>query len=259
MRGARVVGGRSGRRRIGKVLRAVFHPQTFNLVGYLVKQPDLLLMFKRGDRFLAYDSFRVVDGRIVGTTNKDSWDELACKRLGIDFDTCLLLEGMPLITAGGTELGSADSVEYDERTGKTKELVVTGGVAAKALLGEMRIPKKLLVKYHEGSVVVSNEVLGITAEGGLAAKAGEGVAIASSKLSEVGEQAGKVFSKTGKAASKALSETGKTASKALSKTGKVAGRAVNKGAYSLGRQLSRSKGMFAAFKEEYDKEVKKKK
>jgi len=235
-RGTRVIGGRSGRRRIGKILRAVFSPDGRTMVGYIVGRPDFLFMFKRKDRFLSYDAYKVVDGRVVATIDRDSWDEPACKRLGLDWDTCLILEGMALVTKDGTKVGVIDSVEYDERTGKTNALQVGDGIAAKTILGVSSIPMELIVGYKNGQIVAKRAATEIQAEGGLASKAGEQAAVVSHVVKEKTKSASKTAKKMSKIA-------GKTASNAL-----------DSGSKALGKQLGRTRGMFKAFKDEYKKE-----
>jgi uncharacterized protein YrrD len=234
-RGVRVVGGRSGARRIGKILRAVFRPDDYALVGYLVARPDILFMFKRRDRFLAWDAFKVVDGRVVATIDRDSWDESACKRLGIDWDTCLILEGMTLVTSDGAKVGVVDGVEYNERSGKAIALQVADGVAAKALVGVSKIPVELIIGYRDGKLVAKRAASDVKAEGGLAEKAGEQAAIATHVIKEKTESARKAASKAGK------------------KAGKAADQALTVGSRALGKQLRRTKGMFTGFMDEYKK------
>ncbi|MCL1847308.1 MAG: PRC-barrel domain-containing protein [Coriobacteriia bacterium] len=235
-RGVRVIGGRSGNKRIGKILRAVFSPEGSILVGYIVGRPDFLFMFKRKDRFLAHDAFKVVDGRVVATTDRDSWDEPACKRLGIDWDRCLILEGMRVVTEDGEKVGTIASVEYDERTGKTASLQVGEGMASKAIVGVSHIPPELIVGYRNGQIVARRAASEIHAEGGLAAKAGEQAAVVTNVVKE----------KT-----KTARNTAKTIGK---NTGKIAGNALDSGSKALGTQLGKTKGMFKAFKNEYKKE-----
>jgi sporulation protein YlmC with PRC-barrel domain len=205
------------------------------LAGYIVARPEILFMFKRKDRFLAFDAFRIVDGRVVATINRDSWDEPACRRLGIDWDSCLIMEGMTLVTSDGEKVGAIDSVEYDERSGKVSGLQVTDGAAARALIGVSKIPAKLIVGYQDGKMVAKRAASEIKTEGGLAAKAGEQTAIATHAIKE----------KT-----KGAREAASNASK---KAGKAAGKALDTGSLALGKQLGRTKGMFKAFKDEYKK------
>ena len=192
-------------------------------------------MFKRKDRFLAFDAFKVVDGRVVGTTDRDSWDEPACRRLDIDWDTCLIVEGMELVTRDGEKVGTIDSVEYDGGTGETRFFRVGDGMAATALLGVASIPVELIVGYRDGRIVAQSAASDFQAEGGFAAKAGEQVALATNVVIEKTEAARK------------------TASKISKNAGKVAGEALDSGSKALGKQLGRTKGMFKSFKDEYKK------
>jgi uncharacterized protein YrrD len=235
LRGARVTGGRNGTRRIGKVLRAVFRPDDYSLAGYIIARPDILFMFKRRDRFLAWDAFRIIDGRVVATIDRDSWDEPACKRLGIDWDACLILEGMPLVTSDGEKVGTVDAIEYNERSGKAVMIQVTDGAAAKTLIGASKIPLDLIIGYRNGQLVAKRAAADVKAEGGLAEKAGEQAAIATHVIKEKTESARK------------------TASNASKKAGKAAGQALDVGSKALGKQLGRTKGMFKGFKDEYKK------
>lgn len=229
------MGGRSGTRRIGKILRAVFRPDTYALVGYIVGRPDLLFMFKRPDRFLARDAFSVIDGRVVASSRREAWDAPACKRLGIDWDECLILEGMPLVTSTGAKVGIIDAVEYHERSGKTSVLQVADGAAAKALIGVTQIPRDLIIGYKDGKVVAKAAASEVKTEGGLAAKAGEQTAIATQAIKKKTESVRKTARKAGKTA------------------GKVADKALDEGSRALGKQLRGAKGMFKGFRDEYRK------
>ncbi len=60
--GVRVVGGKNGTKRIGKVRRFVFHPKEKRCVGFIVKRPDLLWMFRRKDKFVSIEGYDIVDG-----------------------------------------------------------------------------------------------------------------------------------------------------------------------------------------------------
>jgi hypothetical protein len=239
-------------------------------MGYLVERPEILFMYKPSDRFLAYDAFRIIDGRVVATIDRDSWDAPACERLGLDWSTALLLEGMPLVTVGGVKLGSIDSVEYDERSGKPLAFLMTDGLAAKALIGSANIPVELLVRYQDGGLIVKDEAMDIATQGGLAERAGEQAAIAAENIKEgtakVARAAGEVTAKASKAAGKLAAKAGKAASDAtvegskavgrMSRSaGKSAGKAVDKGSRALGKQIHKTTTMFSDFKEAYQLEA----
>ena len=242
-RGTRVIGGRKGKKRIGKILRAVFSPEDYALVGYIVARPDFLFMIKRRDLFLAYDAFKIVDGKVLATIDRDSWDKSACKRLGIDWDECLILEGMDLVTKDGDKVGIIDSVEYNEHTGKAISIQVSSGIGTRAVLGVSSIPREMIIGYSKGQIIAKNAASIIQSEGGLAAKAGEQVAIVSNVVKEKTEPVRKTAKKIGKKVSRAGKVAGKTADYAL-----------DTGSKALGKQLGKTKGMFKAFKDEYKKE-----
>lgn len=254
--GTRVVGGKKATKRIGKIRRFVFHPSEKRVVGFIVKRPDLLLMFHRKDRFVPLDGIDIEDGQVV-LPYKDAtaYDEGACKRLGIDYDSCVLWEGMPIMTVGGQEFGVVGNVTFSLGTGDVKSITANRGTTAKALLGQMEIPANSIKGFKtgigaviatmgeegaqededivRGAILVADDVLEMQTEGGLAEKAGRETAVIQNKAQVAKE----------KAAPK------------VHKATKATGDAINKGAYATGRQIAKSKGMFSAFKEEYDKAV----
>ena len=63
--GTRVLGGKKGTKRIGKIRRFVFHPKEKRVIGFVVKRPDLLWMFHRADVFVPIDGYDLVDGRVI--------------------------------------------------------------------------------------------------------------------------------------------------------------------------------------------------
>lgn len=166
-------------RKIGKVFKTVFSPDGLKVVGFIVRRPDLLWMIKRPEKFLALDAIDVQDGVIVPTMGSKSWDDEAMKRLALDWDRCIIWEGMEVKTATGTEIGRVDELSFDERTGDLNSLFLDDGAASRALLGSIEIPAELMVGYKKGILIVKPEAKDLLPSGGLAAKAGE----ASAKVS----------------------------------------------------------------------------
>ena len=252
--GIRVIGGKKGVKTIGKVKCFVFHPTKKACVGFLVKRPDAALMFKRKDLFVALDGYEFEDGRfVVPHDGKDGVDEEACKRLGIDLDSCVIWQGMPIMTQSGENMGYVEDVQFKRVSGKVVSITPHTGATAKALVGKLTIPAEYVKGFKfgigaeltitegegeeeqtmRGAILVSNDVLKLTTEGGLAEKAGQNTAIAAEKARQTAAKAKPKMD----AAAKATED------------------AVSKGAYVTGRQLGRAKGMFSAFKDEYDKAV----
>jgi len=265
------MGGARAMRRIGKILRAVFDPDSLNIIGYLVDRPEILFMYKPPDRFLAWDSFKVVDGRVLADAGAASWDDAACRRLAVDWDEALIVEGMKVLTPNGTVIGAVRSANYDETTGQVDSFEVSDGAAAKALLGVTMVPRELVVGFKDGAIVARREAAEIATEGGLAAQAGEQVAVVADqvkrKTAEMGKAAGEVSEAAGKAVGRAIGkmrkkvgQAGKSAAsepgETANKTGQTAGQLVQTGSKALGRQLRRSKSMFSDFKAAYDAETK---
>jgi len=251
--GTRVVGGKKGTRRIGKVQHFVFHPTEKRCVRFIVKRPDFLWMFHRKDIFVPLDGFEMEDGRIrLPYKQKDMVDKGACKRLGIDWDSCVFWEGMPILTQSGEDCGIVGEVVFQLSTGKIESIAISRGATSKVLLGETVVPADLVRGFktgigcdlvpmgHEGdeqeevlrgAILVSDDIVQISAEGGLAEKAGQDAAIVQDKARRMKEKAKPKVDAAAK------------------KTEEV----VNKGAYATGKQIGKTKGMFSAFKEEYHK------
>ena len=249
----RVCGGKRGHR-IGRVKSCVFHPSEKRCVGFIVKRPDFLWMFRRKDLFVALDGFEFVDGRIMVKDDGAATGPAACRRLGVNWDDCILWEGMPLMTADGTAVGYVGNITFSLVTGEVSEVVASNGATAKYLLGTLTVPSELIRGFKRGmgaqlavrsdsredvpeseaftgAILVSDEVWTLQPEGGWAEAAGEFSAKAAARVKEkVAEYKPKVQEAT-----------------------QVAGEAINEGAHAVGKQVAASKGMFAEFKENFDK------
>lgn len=172
------------RRKIGKVSKTVFSPDGMKVVGFIVRRPDLLWMIKRADKFLALDAMDVQDGVIVATMGSKSWDDEARKRLDLDWDRCIIWEGMEVKTTTGVEIGRVDELSFDERTGDLNSLFLDDGATSRALLGSIEIPSELMVGYKKGILIVKPEARDLLPAGGLAAKAGEASAVVTAKTAQ---------------------------------------------------------------------------
>lgn len=250
--GVRVIGGKNGTKRIGKVRRFVFHPKEKRCVGFIVKRPDLLWMFRRKDKFVSIEGYDLVDGRISIRNVPEATDRAACKALGVDWDECVLWIGLPVMTESGDAFGTVGNVTFNRITGEVVSFDTDSGATANALLGKRTVSADLIKGFRRGmgaalaqvgqegvasddvvlgAIMVSDEVKDLAAEGGVAEKAGQATAVAMDKVHTTVDKVKPV------------------ASEAAKKTGE----AVNKGAYATGKQIAKSKTMFSDFKDEYDK------
>lgn len=241
-------------RRVGKVRRFVFHPTEKRLIGIMVKRPDLLLMFKRKDRFVRLGGFEIVDGRVVMGDDATMFDDKACTALGVDWDKCVMWSGMPVLTVSGDELGYVGTVTFDADTGDVISLQADAGMANDAVVGKRTIPGELIRGFRRGKGMVLTE-MGDYGEVEDESKALHGAILVSDAAADI-ETEGGVAEAAGKATAKVSHKAKEDYEKAKPKMHEAAektGEAVNKGAYKAGEQLGKASGMFAEFKESYDK------
>lgn len=203
--------------KFGRVRAALFTPDGKHVAGFVVKRPDVAGMIRRGDAFLAWDSLKVLDEKtILVTRAKDGLDDAALRRLGLDWDRCIIWAGMDAKTTGGKALGYVSDAEYDEKTGAVTRFFTADGGMARALIGSFVITPDMVRGYRDGFMIVEPGEKSVQLDGGLAGAAGEGYARA-----KVG------------------------ASKVAKKAGAAAGEAVDKGSFALGRALGKAKRAIA--------------
>lgn len=252
--GTRVIGGKKGTKRIGKVRRFVFHPKEKRVIGFVVKRPDLLWMFHRSDLFVPIDGYDLVDGRIVIRPEAATSGKAYCKQACLNWDDCVLWVGLPVMSQDGESYGYVGNVTFNRLTGTVKSFETDNGAASNTLLGKRTIPADMVRGFKRGvgaalaqmgdegtetdevqlgAMLVSNEVADLNSEGGVAEAAGAATAVAVDKVHTTVDKAKPV----------------------VSNAAKKTGEAVNKGAYATGKQISKSKHMFQDFKSEYDKAV----
>ena len=211
-------------KKIGKIHYPVFSPDGRRVVGYLVKQPDVVGMIKQPDLFVALDALDVVGENLVVGSARDACGPAAVKRLGLDLDACLVWTGMDVRTRSGKKLGYCSDANFNTKTGRVSTFSFTASGAATALLGVTEMPAEFMRGYHEGYMVVDDAAAELGLSGGAAARAAE-------------------MSVQAKAAAR-------RGARALDEKGSVA---VDAGSRALGKQLGRAKGMFAGFASEYKK------
>ena len=250
--GTRVLGGKKGTKRIGKIRRFVFHPKEKRVIGFVVKRPDLLWMFHRADVFVPIDGYDLVDGRVIIRPDAAASGKAYCKKEGLNWDDCVLWVGLPVMSEDGESYGIVGNVTFNRLTGTVDCFETDNGATSNALLGKRTIPADMVRGFKRGmgaalanmgaegmegeevqlgAMLVSSQVANLNSEGGVAEKAGAATAVAVDKVQTTVDKAKPVVSKAAAAT----------------------GEAVNKGAYATGKQIAATKGMFSGFKEEYDK------
>lgn len=200
------------RKRVGRVVDVLFHPAESRVVGFTVELPDILLMVRRNDRYVALDRTEVLEDR-VHVDGKAAWGGSAAKRLGITWERSVVWLGMPVRTESGRVLGTVRDARFDESDGRLDSLELSEGVTADTALGTRRFSAGLVRGFQGDGVVVSDEAVSVPTEGGAAAAAGKGAArakVGAEQAAVVAGKAAKVAAAYGKSAVKAASKSPNT-------------------------------------------------
>lgn len=197
---------RSGERpRIGRIGDVLFHPDEPRVVGYTVERSDLAMMIERKDRTLALDRTELVDGSIQ-VDGSHAWDHGAAKRLGIDWDKTVVWLGMPVHTRSGQQLGLVRDGVFDPTTGELNALGLTTGITADMAIGVRDLPASLVMGFDGEGVIVADEAALIEVDGGAAAAAGKGAAVAKDAAGRAAVAAGDVAGRAAVAAGEATAK-----------------------------------------------------
>lgn len=252
-------------KKLGRVHATIFHPTELRAIGYAVKRPDALLMVKRADQFVALDCVEYVDQGILASDAPDSWDEKACRRLGVDFDRCVIWEHMPIRTESGNDLGTVSDVVFDEETGKVDCIDISANAADKLILGSSDIPRDRIFGYRDGAIVVHDAEESGEESGGVAAQAGAAWAktkhVTSTEAKKVSKKAGDAINdgayRAGELVGSMRERTKQVAAERAQKKREAEERGeytgVDKAANLFGQQLGKASGMLKSFKDEFDK------
>lgn len=201
--GTRVLGGKKGTKRIGKIRRFVFHPKEKRVIGFVVKRPDLLWMFHRADVFVPIDGYDLVDGRVIIRPDAAASGKAYCKKEGLNWDDCVLWVGLPVMSEDGESYGIVGNVTFNRLTGTVDCFETDNGATSNALLGKRTIPADMVRGFKRGmgaalanmgaegmegeevqlgAMLVSPQVADLNSEGGVAEKAGAATAVAVDKV-----------------------------------------------------------------------------
>lgn len=230
-------------KRIGKVRNVVCSPSGTRVAGLIVHQRDIAGMVARPDLFVAFDSFGPFEKGLLITRPDDGVDGAARERLGLDWDSCIIWNGMDVKTEDGKQLGQVADIEFSTKTGNVKAFHLGDGNMSESLVGHVAVPGSMLIGYQDGWMIVAPEAAQLELSGGAAAKAGEGYARAKDGVS-------KVAKKAGSAAGKALDKGSRELGRALGKAKRAAGENPAKKA---GEHLKGVSSMFSDFADEFKK------
>lgn len=262
-------------KRYGKVHNLVFSPDSRRVVGIMVRRPDVAGMVKQDDRFVPLDCIEFHEGGLLCAGTKESFDEEACKRLGLDLDSCIIWEGADVICESGKFLGYVMDASFDVATGDVDCFCANEGNAAGGLVGYFEIPAAWVVRYDKGRMIVRDAAADLELSGGLAAKAGEGYAHAKDEAKKAtakfDDAAAKAVDKGSRGLGKMIGKARRKVQEAKESYDEAAGAAAEgpatagngvassstsadngaKVAHAVGEQLGKTKGMFSGFLREF--------
>lgn len=256
LRGTRVKKGNRLPRNFGRIDTAVFFPNEKRVAGFVTTRSTFLILFRRKSHFISINGYYVSDDKVFIRPKKGALDYAAYKALGLYPEEFVYWIDLPVITEDGQDVGIISDVTFVHETGEVTSIEVSPGAMSKFLKTARTIPADMIriygedasdasslvagkedsagegtVEYPPYAIIVPNEALDIETKNAVASKASETV-------SQLASDAG--------VDTAAVSEKAKSAAE-------VAGALATAGAVATGKQLKKTKGMFSAFKEEYNK------
>lgn len=205
---------------LGRVTRALCHPEDPVVVGVEVQPPSVAYVVSRSPRYIALPGLTVGEDRLDVTDDVKDWSGTRGeKSLGFEWESTVIWVGMPLMTEADEQLGYVSDGSFDLPDGRLRDVLITEGIASDVTVGTRKIDGALLVGYRDGAVRVKGEAAEAAFSGGLAAKAGGNVAVAKVVAGEAGKTAIVLGGKAIKAA--AQSKTAKSAWEMFKDTGKA--------------------------------------
>jgi uncharacterized protein YrrD len=188
-------------KRVGEIDHVLFHPTENRAIGFEIERRPLLLLIRRKPVFAAFDG-AVFSGSRGTVSESADFGSRAARRLGVDWHESVIWIGMPVRTTDGTGLGRAKDVRLGDN-GEVISLELTGGTTADIALGVREIPADALRGFDGECLRVEAPAAAVEFDGGAAATAGRGTAVAA----HVAEQTAKTAVAYGKAAAKVASES----------------------------------------------------
>ncbi len=234
----------------GRLHFVVFLPKEKRCAGFLIKRPDIALMFRRKDLFIPFDAVISIEDEFVFDAESHLVGVDALKRKGINIHSCIIWDGMFAVTQSGKLIGQISSVIFSKDEGEiVKVLIGTANMARDLLFGRIALP----ASYIEGFRFVKPETfekLGINKE-----DITEGVIIVKDEVEDIIVQKGLIqqASTTASSITSKIKEEAEHMASAFQEKSKTIKKGVDSGVYTAGEKLSGIAGMFSEFKEEYKK------
>ena len=266
MTGTRIIKGKRVPRSIGKIRDVVFYPDKKCVAGFVTKQSDFLFLIRRKGHFVSVKGYYLYEDLVFVRHEKQSSDKAAYKALGLSPNDCIKWLGLPVITEDGQKIGVVSDVCFVHQSGEVQSIVSSSGAIGKLLQGTRTIPTELIKGYYEADSTdlvpfraggAAGNGAGSEAGGAAGSKMPLSALLVSNEVLDIALDTDKTLvSKTGKQVSTIAQNVGLDTAALSEKTKSVADAAetiVSEGAAATRNQLKKTKGMFSAFKDEYNK------
>ena len=254
MNGTKFIKGKKIPHGIGRIRNVIFYPDRMCVAGFLTHRIDFLLMFKRKRLFVPINGYYMYENLAFVSRKKGPSGKTPYKRPDIDPNICVEWLGLPVLAENGLEVGFVTDVTFVHFTGEVRSIETASGTVGKLVVGVRTIPLNLLKGYFpKGSTNLAlpeyTSIPGMSKSGAIILVANEALYIDTDNdkatVSKAGQKVASMAQNAG-VNTTAVAETAKSAAI-------VAGTVASAGAIAAGKHLEKTRGMFSAFKDEYDK------
>jgi len=207
----------------GLIEHVLFHPEEPRVVGFQVQPDPVLYLINPPARFVRLSALEITDEAVSLVNHTAAWGSSAQKEMGFSWETTVIWRGMPVHEIGGEDVGFVGDADFRSSDGTLRAMLLTRGLAEDAAAGTREVPAER-IRGFDGDKVRVERIRDIELEGGAAATAGHGAAVAGAVAGKAARKAAATAATAGKVAVKVAreSETGRKAMGALRTFGKKA-------------------------------------
>ena len=163
-------------RKVGHVTRALFDPAQPVLVGFEVRMNPFLYTIERPRRYVALVGVSISSTKLK-LAEGTPLERLRGQRSGVDWEHAVVWLGMPAATASGKAMGIVKDADID-REGRVLRLLLSHGAASDVAVGIREIAGESVLGFSRDAVRIDDAEGQTEYDGGLAAGAGKGAAVA---------------------------------------------------------------------------------
>ena len=254
LKGIQVKKGKRFPHSIGKIRDVVFYPDRKCVAGFVTKQSDLLLVIRRKGHFVSISGYYMHEDIAFVRQEEGSSGKDAYMLLGLQPDESVKWLGLPIFTESGQSVGTVSDVSFIDQNGEVQSIESSTGALGKLFDGTRTIPVSLIIGYSDE---MSTSLVSVNTNDESNSSNSTSFILVSNEALEIAFDTNKAFvPRVGKQVSTIAQNAGVDTAAVSEKTksaAKTAGAVVHVGTRATAKQLKKTKGMFSAFKDEYNK------